>query len=456
MLDLRILDGVVVSDGSVAALDVGIENGVIAEVGPPGSLPPARADIDASGLHVLPGCVDAHFHCRAPSHPERGDFASETAAAAAGGVTTVFEMPISDPACSTPEVFRSRRELAERDAYVNVALYSGAALADAARAAEMAEAGAIAFKLFTLAPPPGREREFDGLWANTEVGMLHALEAVASTDLPCVVHAENDALVRYYEPRVDAEKRQRRPAVVEAVAIETAAAIAREVDARLHIAHVSSRGALDAVRAANAAGGVVTAETCPQYLVLDSGAVERYGPVAKIAPPLAEPEDVKALWAALRDGSLDLVASDHAPFRLEEKQGVPYAEAPRGLPTVELLLPSLLDAAARDVLPLEVAVSLVTSAPARLFGLYPQKGSLEVGADADVALVSLREPYRPRPETLVTRAAGCGIVYGDMTLTGRVKTTIVRGQQVFAGGSVRGPRAGRFTPGPRATALEPV
>jgi dihydroorotase (multifunctional complex type) len=453
VLDLRIVNGVVVTDGAVAELDVGIEGGTISDVGPSGSLPSARVEIDATGLHVLPGSIDAHFHCRAPSHPERGDFASETAAAAAGGVTTVFEMPISDPACSTPAVFRSRRDLAGREAHVNVALFSGAALGDAAHAEEMAALGAIAFKLFTLAPPPGREREFDGLWANTESGMLEALAAVASTDLPCVVHAENEALVRYYEA---SDPTMRRPSVVEAVAIETTAAIAREVDARVHVAHVSSRGALAALRAAHAAGGAVTGETCPQYLLLDASAVDEYGGVAKIAPPLAEPEDVDALWAALRDGTLELVASDHSPFLLEEKAGVPYAESPRGLPTVELLLPALLDAAARGALPLELAVSLVTAAPARLFGLFPQKGTIAVGADADLAIVSLQEQYRPRPDVLVTRAAGCGIVYDDVSLQGRVKTTLVGGQQVFGDGRAQGTRAGRFTPGPRATALEPV
>src|SRR6187200_3473648 len=111
MLDLRILNGTVVSDGQVAPLDVGIEDGRIAVVDESGALGTARAEIDASGLHVMPGAVDVHFHCRAPGHSERGDFASETAAAAAGGVTTVFEMPISDPACSTPETFRKRKDL---------------------------------------------------------------------------------------------------------------------------------------------------------------------------------------------------------------------------------------------------------------------------------------------------------------------------------------------------------
>src|SRR5581483_754357 len=172
MHDLRILNGTVVSDGSVLRVDVGIEGGQIAEIGEPGALGPGRADIDAAGLHVLPGGIDVHFHCRSPSHPERGDFASETAAAAAGGVTTVFEMPISDPACSTPDVFQNRRMLASSHAHVNVALYSGAVLGDAGETTRMAEIGAIGFKLFTIEPSPERTREFAGLWATSEGKIL--------------------------------------------------------------------------------------------------------------------------------------------------------------------------------------------------------------------------------------------------------------------------------------------
>src|SRR3954468_23093933 len=119
MLDLRLINGIVVGESGAARLDVGIEDGRIAELAEPGRLGAAREEIDAQGLHVLPGAIDVHFHCRAPSHPERGDFSTESAAAAAGGVTTLFEMPISNPACSTPEILADRRALGERDAYVN-------------------------------------------------------------------------------------------------------------------------------------------------------------------------------------------------------------------------------------------------------------------------------------------------------------------------------------------------
>jgi dihydroorotase (multifunctional complex type) len=452
MHDLRILNATVVGDGAVRVADIGIESGTIAEVAAQGSLGPGRRDLDASGLHAMPGAVDVHFHCRAPSRPERGDFASETAAAAAGGVTTVFEMPISDPACSTPDVFLARRALIEAQAHVNVALYAGAAV-EPARAEAMAALGAIAFKLFTLAPAPGREREFDGLWAATDADIYGALSSVAETDLRCVVHAESDSLLALLHAQSDGAGR--RPPAVEAVGIVSAAALAKEAAAAIHIAHVSSRSALEAVRAGLALGAELTAETCPQYLLLDERTVERFGGLAKIAPPLREPQDRDALWAAIADGTIVAVASDHSPFLPHEKLDVDFAAAPQGLPTVELLVPTMLDAAARGVLSLERAVELVTSSPARLFGL-DRKGTLSVGADADITLFGLTAPTHPKAQQFHTRARGCAVVFEPLELRARIEQTIVGGAVVFRDGAIVDEQRGRrFVAGPRASVPEP-
>jgi dihydroorotase (multifunctional complex type) len=447
VLDLRIVGAIVVSDGCVRPLDVGVEAGKIAEVEEPGRVGAAREEVDATGLHLLPGAIDVHFHCRAPSYPERGTFASETAAAAAGGVTTVFEMPISDPACSTPEVLRARRVLIEHEAHVNVALYSGAVLGGAAAAEEMVEAGAMAFKLFMVAPAVGREREFSGLWASEEGDILAALEGVSATDRICVVHAENESLVRHYQALPSDDGIPQRPPVIEAVAIAEVAAMARAAGARIHIAHVSSAAGLAAVRGGVALGVSLSSETCPQYLTLDTATIRQHGGLAKIAPPLRTPEDSAVLWQGLADGTLDMVASDHSPFLAEEKAGIPYANAPQGLPTVELVVPVLLDAAARGAMTLERAVGLITTAPARRFGLYPEKGHVAPGADADLAVVDLNETFRPSPATLVTRAAGCGIVFADMALRGRVRMTFVGGRQAYADGRVAAVSHGQFASG---------
>jgi dihydroorotase (multifunctional complex type) len=453
MLDLRIINGTVVGESGVARLDLGIEDGKVAELAEAGTVGPAREEIDAAGLHVIPGAIDVHFHCRAPSHPERGDFGSETAAAVGAGVTTIFEMPISLPACSTPEVLHHRRELAERDAHCNVALYSGAVLGGRGETDAMVEAGAIGFKLFTISPQPGREAEFAGLWTVDEGEMLESLAAIATTGLPCVVHAESERLLRHFAT-VAVDPVAARPPVCEATAIATVAAIATEAKARLHVAHVTSARALAAVQGARLAGASLTAETCPQYLTLDSSTIAAHGGVAKIGPPLREPEDSAALWTAVADGTIDLVSSDHSPFLYEEKAGRDYATAPMGLPSVELLVPVVLDGAARGVFDLERAVELLAGTPARLFGLYPDKGVVAVGADADLALVALDREVRPSPSTLRTKAAGCGVVFEGMSLLGAVETTVVGGTVVYAHGAIASSPQGRFVGGRSLSALE--
>lgn len=455
-LDLRIVGGLLITDGVAEHRDIGIENGTITEVGPPGTIGGAAGEIVAAGRYVLPGAVDAHFHCRAPSHPERGDFGSETRAAAAGGVTTVLEMPISDPACSTPEVFLARRRLGAEQCLVDFCLYAGGAVRDHGHAQSMAALGAVAFKLFTHSPAADRAREFDGLWATDEVSIFRALEALAPTGLVCTVHAENDPLLRMFSAAglpaaaalaaaaASAGDVPGRPPVIESVAIATVGAISVETGARVHIAHVTSEPALNAVRGARTAGASMTAETCPQYLVFDDAQIARLGSFAKVAPPLRPAGHRQALWAGLADGSLEIVASDHAPFLPNEKEGIAYARAPQGLPTVETMFPIVMHAAATDVLPLTRAVELVTTAPARLFGLYPRKGTITPGADADIVVFDPDGTSLLGVSSSVSRSAGSGRIFDGMKLQGRIERTMVRGRTVFRDGVLANGPGGQF------------
>lgn len=450
MFDLKIVGGQVVTETGPELLDIGVEAGKIAEIGAQGSLGPAREEHNAEGLVVIPGAVDIHFHCRAPANPERGDFSSETAAAVAGGVTTVFEMPISLPACSTPEVLADRRAVAEAQGiYANVAFYSGAVLGSATDAEAMAAAGAIAFKMFTISPPANRRGEFDGLWTCEPSEMLEVLEAIKPTGLRCVIHAEDESLVRHFAAH-SRNGLTMRPPVVEALAISIIATIAASVDTPIHIAHVTSRQAIDAVRGARVQGAPITAETCPQYLTLSSETVAAYGGIAKVGPPLRPPEHAAALWQGLVDGTLDVVASDHSPFRMIDKTGMEFACASMGLPTVELLLPVVLDAAARGIITLTQAVEMLAARPARMFGLYPQKGTIRVGSDADLTIVSLAETFQPSPETLLSHAAELAVAFAALAPHAKVKATIVDGAIVFADSELRGEPRGRFVAGKAA------
>lgn len=432
-----------VREGHSEILDIAIENGVISEVAKPGTVGTSREVIDATGLHVLPGAVDVHFHCRAPSHPERGTFGSETRAAAAGGVTTILEMPIADPPCSTPEVLKSRRELGERESHVDFGLFSGAALGSAATAESMVEAGAVGFKLFTHLPPPDRFEEFHGLWAATEEDIRAALETVAATELRCTVHAENQQLIEQYESETDSEGLISRPPVIESAAISILSTLAKETGARVHIAHMTSAAAVEALTAAKDTAAVLTGETCPHYLIFNEQQIHEYGSFVKVAPPLRTAEDNKALWEAVASGVIDVVASDHAPFTPEEKQ-VPYDAAPRGIPGVEMMVPVLLDAATQGRLPLERAVSALSETPAQLFSLFPKKGAIRPGSDADLILWDSRENSVVSLESLVSRSGGSAVVYNGMDLNGRIRRTLVRGATVFRDGQVTGAPRGRF------------
>jgi allantoinase len=237
MHDLSVLNALVIAEGMAAPRDVAVDGGLISEVAPLGTLGPARNELDASGCFVVPGALDVHFHCRAPSYPSRGDFQDETRAAAEGGVTTVLEMPISDAACSTPEVLHSRRALGERTAVVNFGLFAGGAVENAAEAEALAEAGAIAFKLFTTRPPLGRDSEFAGLCAPMPEQVFTAFEAIRTTELTCTIHAEDEAL-RATLAKYGAPPEALSSPIIEASAIAVVATIARATRTRIHFAHL--------------------------------------------------------------------------------------------------------------------------------------------------------------------------------------------------------------------------
>jgi dihydroorotase len=231
---------------------------------------------------------------------------------------------------------------------------------------------------------------------------------------------------------------------VEATEIAVLGVAAREIGTRVHIAHVTSAAGVGSVRAAQCVGAPLTAETCPQYLLFTSQAVDRWGAFAKVAPPLREDSDVATLWDALRDGTISVVASDHAPFRPEEKEGVAYSEAPSGMPSVETMFPVLLDAALRGKLPLEQAVGLVTTSPARLFGLVGRKGVVTEGADADLVIFAPNAQTNLRMDRLFTKAAHCARAYEGMTLRGQIEQTLVTGRPAYKHGRIIGEPRGRF------------
>ncbi len=453
MLDIAIKGATVINATGRLVADVGIENDTIVLVAQPGALPAARQEINADGLLLLPGIIDIHFHIRAPGHPERATFASETRAAAAGGVTTLLEMPISIPGCARRDILEDRKALALSESYVNIGFYGAPGLLDRGEILGMAEAGACGFKVFTHATPKGREDEFLGICIENEAEIYQALEMTKETGLLTAFHAENQPLIDLFAQRIQATGRvepmafvESRPPVVEALSVAQLAALCQGTGARVHIAHVSCAAALQALQAGQALGLPMTGETCPHYLFFTEADMAKHGPFAMIKPPLRTAADQQALWAGLLDGSLLAITTDHSPFTLAEKErGLENIwQGAIGAPGVEALVPGVLTEALRGHITLEQAVDWLCTKPAALFN-FPGKGSIQVGADADLAL------YDPAPagaidsEQWLTKAKATNRLYEGRSVQGVVKTTIVNGQVVFHGGAIVSPGGtGRF------------
>ncbi|MCY3778710.1 MAG: amidohydrolase family protein [Chloroflexi bacterium] len=453
-VDTLIKNAQVVLETGIARLDVGLRDGRIAAITADSTGINATETIDAADKLLLPGAIDIHFHCRAPAYPERGDFATETRAAAAGGVTTIFEMPISKPCCATGESFRMRKALAERDCYVNFGLYGAPGLLDRDEIADMVDEGAIAFKIFMTAAPKGRDDEFEGLCLPHVPELYQALQLVAETGLVCAVHAENNQLLEWHTAQLIAAGRndvpahgESRPPHVEALAIATLLTLNEAINAKLHIAHVSGADALAIIRRFQATGSTVSAETCPHYLFFTEADLARCGPYAKVNPPMRGAADQAALWGGLIDGALLAITTDHSPFTVEEKERArtDIWATPPGAPGVEELLLGVMHEALTGRISINKAVELVATNGAKRFGVYPERGHIGIGAAADLVIYDPNAETTIQRDMLFSKARDCDKLYEGMTFKGAIERTIVNGATVFQNGKITGaPGDGQF------------
>ncbi len=440
--------GTVATDYGVFKADVVIRDGLIAALTTDAGDLAAGADetIDATGLTILPGGIDPHTHLREPSDLDREGFHSGTAAAAAGGITTIVEMPQADPPATDGASFARKRAAAEAHALIDVALYGGAIGQDRARLEEQHATGAVAFKAFMAASSPAYPMVDDAQ-------LYDALRFVAEVGSLLTVHAENDALLGANLRRLQAAGRhdplahcESRPPLVEAEAVRRAIYLAGEANAHLHIAHVSAAQSLLAIAEAHAAGHWVTAETCPQYLLLTEEDVARLGPWARCAPAIRGRDHVDALWRGLADGTLDFVCSDHAPYTTAEKEAGRDSiwRAPLGLNVIQTMFPAVLDEAIHTWgFPLDHCAAITATAAARTFNLYPRKGTILPGSDADLALYDLDRPWTVRAADLLTKHKWTP--FDGRRVRSQVVRTILRGRTVYADGRITAePGNGRF------------
>ena len=425
------------------ARDVAVADGRIVAVGP--ELPgPAREELDARGLLVLPGVVDAHVHLNDPGRADWEGFATGTAALAAGGTTCAIDMPLNAiPPTINGAAFDAKVAAATGVARIDVALWGGLVPGDLDRLDELAARGVVGFKAFMSASGVA---EFE---AADDLTLLEGMARAARLGLPVAVHAESEELTRRLARRAVAEGRvgvrdylASRPVVAELEAIGRAIGFAAETGCALHVVHVSSGRGVALVADARARGIDVTCETCPHYLVLDASDAERLGAVAKCAPPLRDGAEREALWAALRAGDVTLVATDHSPSPASLKEGDDHFAVWGGIAGAQTLLALLYaeGVAGRGLSP-AVLAELLAAAPARRFGLAPGKGALGVGADADLALVDPAATWTIDRDDLLDRHRLSP--FAGRTLRGRVVRTILRGRTIARDGRVVGEPCGR-------------
>jgi allantoinase len=440
--DLLVSGNIVTPSGVIEGGAVGVSDGRIAEVISRGAdTADAKERIDAPGRWVLPGAIDVHVHCF--STPTEG-FVKATRAAAAGGVTTIIEMPYDAGApVVSRDVLDRKIDLLGREAVVDVALLGTIRKTNGVAAiAELVDGGVCGFKLSMFETDPERfPRIADG-------DLLQAFRVIGQAGLTVGVHAEDGEiiypLIAAYQaagkrfPRAHCETR---PPVSETASVVLALELAAQAQAQLHIYHASLPRSFELVAAYRAQGVRATAETCPHYLLLDEADMDHLGGFGKINPPLRAAADVAGLWSLLQRGAVDMISSDHAPWPAERKSNRDdiFANA-SGTPGVETLLPLSFSAGvAEGRFEIQALARLLSENPAKTFHLFPRKGQIAVGADADLVVLDPSSTWTLRGDELQSSAGWTP--YEGREMRGRVQKTLVRGRVVYARGEFSG-RAG--------------
>jgi dihydroorotase (multifunctional complex type) len=404
----------------------------------------ADEKIDAKGRIVIPGLVDGHAHLYDPAFTYREDFTTGTSAAVAGGVTTVVEMVLTTPVDS-PDRVRRKIEEGERSSLIDFSLHAGMMnLNNLGNIPAISELGARSFKTFTCKPYYADDQTLMSLLQET--AMQHSI---------LNVHAEDEATANENLRRLlDAGRKdpmahaEWKPNLAEERAVEKIIQFARGIDTRVHISHISTQEGVAAVRKAKRQRVRITTETCPHYLTFTRKDMKRQGPYLKMNPSLKGPKDVEALWRGLRDGAVDIVTSEHAPgTRAEKEPGwEDIWKAWGGVPAIETMLPALLsEGVNKHRLSLPALERACCETPARIFGLYPRKGVIRQGADADLVIVDLKLKRKVKAENLHQKVGWTP--YEGWTLKGWPILTMGHGRIVFRDQELLGrPGSAEFLP----------
>lgn len=444
--DTVVTGGTVVTATDSVRADVAIEDGRVAAIRSPNDEFEAEETIDATGKHVLPGGVDPHVHMMDPGDTDREDFPTGTAAAAAGGITTVGEHHRTDPTVLSAEILTDKRDYLSERARVDFGLLAGGHPDNIDEIEGLEEVGTLAYKSFTC--------DVHGVPALQSAAMHELYEEITRVGGISMVHPEDELMLNHNEAKIKAEGRTDGSVIpdwrskdAEQVAVSTTLQIAKQTDTPLWFAHLSHPELVDQVNHAKDLGVEVYAETCPHYFYLTREDVESDAPYTMFTPPAREEEDRREMWDRLANGEIDMVNADHAPSTLEQKaEGEDNVfEAPFGIPGVETVLPLLLNGVSEGKVSLNRIAEVFATKPAKILDLYPKKGAIRVGSDADLVVVDMDREKTLRNEEIVAK---CGWTPLDgLTIQGVPETTLVRGSPVIRDGEIVGkPGYGEFVP----------
>lgn len=443
-METIVAGGLVVTETGPIEADIAVAGGQIAGLFARGTAPKGADTtvIDAKGLVVMPGAVDLHTHFTGSHDHHAEELSKGTLGAAIGGITTIVEMPHSNPPATSVEAFAWKRELLGAHATIDFALWAGLNGSNLDEIDGLDRAGAVAFKAFlTSGDPSGAAPDRRALPLIRDAFLLEAMERIARVAGLIGIHAENHDLLVAARTRLQAEGRndarahaESGPEIAEIEAVSRVLTFARETGVRCHVVHVSSPRAAALIREARPETRA-TFETCPHYLVLDEDDLVRVGANARCGPPLRPRASVDALWEHALAGGIDALASDHCPYLPADKRAGDAAiwNAGMGLTGVETLGPVFFsEAVNRRGLSLSEFARMTAAAPAKIIGLYPKKGAIRIGSDADLAF------YDPTAEWTVRGDDFHGLArwtaFEGLACRGKVVRTMLRGKSVQADG----------------------
>ena len=434
-MDAIVKNGKIVTAEGEFVGDIAIKDGKIIALG---NLDfEAKTTIDAKGKIIFPGVVDIHVHIF-----DTDDFYEGTKMCAAGGITTVIDLPPTEPQIMDEESFNKKLQECNNKSVIDFGLCAGEIYypKHISNIKKMVELGAAYFKIFMPGPPP----------VSDEI-MYQAFEEIAKNNSVVAVHAENSHVLDLLTKRYSAKRKdpmahpESRPRFLEIESIFKSIQFAKATGVHLHICHVTTKEGVELIRQAKKEKVDITAETCPHYLFFTLEDYKEKAPLLKITPPLREKEDNLALWDAILDGTIDLITTDHCSFSLEEKlkHKENIWDVPAGLPGVQFMLPVLFSEWTKRGLPLSKLAELLATKPAKIFGLFPKKGTIQVGSDADIVIIDPNEKWTITKSTILGNLGFSQ--YEGFEIIGKINMVLLRGNTIYSNGKIVGKKGfGRF------------